>query len=112
MFLILSRSYSLIGSLGSSPGISVGPVSVFFRMVGDVTRIGDVAASIAHFLSAIRMCGRRVGDLKGLRGDTAKSCANRVLCAKPASIPVTTASLTFFCIILIHQSIHCCRALR
>ena len=52
MFLILFSSYSLIGSLGSSPGISVGPVSVFFRMVGDVTRIGDVAASIAALINA------------------------------------------------------------
>ncbi len=112
MFLILSRSYSLIGSLCSSPGISIRPVSVFFPVVGDVPRVGDVSASIAHFLSAIWMCGRRVGDLKGLREDTVKTCAKRALCAKPASIPVTTASLTFFCIILIHQSIHCCRALR
>ncbi len=81
-------------------------------MIGDVPRVDDVSACIARFLSAIWMCGRRVGDLKGLRGDTAKSCAKRALCAKPASILVTTASLTFFCIILIHQSIHYCRALR
>ena len=48
-----------------------------------------------------RVCG--VGKIRELCGDIMRSWANRVQNANPASIPVTTALLTYFWIIRIHQ---------
>ena len=52
------------------------------------------------------------GDFRVFRGEAIRSAANLALWANPASIPGTTASLTYFWIIRIHQSIHLWRALK
>ena len=84
-------------TLGSSPGLSSRWASAGVRVVGVVgVEFSPSPPEYVYVDLSIWMFGRWGGDLRVLRGEATRSCARRALCAKPASIPATTASLTFF----------------